>query len=153
MGCLVQDSWPSGSWTVAFSKGISTQPASATASNAGGSSAERVNISPIQIAHLFDKASPKLYEACCKGSHIKEATIHLNRAGGNKMLYGEIVLKQVLVSSVNVSGSQSTDFPTEQVTLSAGSYAWKYNQQDKQRGQSTGTISASWDLTLNKPTA
>lgn len=130
-----------------------TQPASATASNAGGSSAERVNISPIQIAHLFDKASPKLYEACCKGTHIKEATIHLNRAGGNKMLYGEILLKQVLVSSVNVSGSHGSDFPTEQVTLSAGSYVWKYNQQDKQSGQSTGTVSAGWDLTLNKPTA
>jgi len=39
------------------------------------------------------------------------------------------------------------------VTLSAGSYVWKYNQQDKKSGQSTGTISAGWDLTLNKPTA
>jgi len=130
-----------------------SQPASATASNAGGSSAERVNISPIQITHLFDKASPKLYEACCKGTHLKEATIHLNRAGGDKMLYGEIVLKQVLVSSTSVSGSQGSDFPSESVTLSAGSYVWKYNQQDKKSGQSTGTISAGWDLTLNKPTA
>ncbi len=69
------------------------------------------------------------------------------------MLYGEIVLKQVLVSSTSVSGAQGSDFPSENVTLSADSYVWKYNQQDKKSGQSTGTISAGWDLTLNKPTA
>jgi type VI secretion system secreted protein Hcp len=129
------------------------QPASATASNAGGSTAERVNIAPIQFTHLFDKASPKLYEACCKGTHIKDATIHLNRAGGDKMLYGEITLTQVLVSSVGVSGSHGGDFPSESVTLSGASYVWKYNQQDKASGQAAGTISAGWDLALNKPKA
>jgi len=129
------------------------QPASATASTAGGSSAERVNISPITFTHAFDKASPKLYEACCKGTHIKEVTVHLIRAGGNKMLYGEVILKQVLVSAVGTSGAAGSDFPTEVVTLSAGSYVWKYNQQDKATGQSAGSVSAGWDLTANKATA
>ncbi|WP_005032939.1 Hcp family type VI secretion system effector [Holophaga foetida] len=128
-----------------------SQPASASASTAGGSSAERVNISPLNFAHPFDKASPKLYEACCKGTHIKEATLHLNRAGGNKMLYGEITLKDVLVSAVAVAGSG--EFPSEVVTLSAGSYTWKYNQQDKATGQSAGSVSAGWDLKTNKATA
>lgn len=127
------------------------QPASATSSNAGGSSAERVNITPLQFTHLFDKASPKLYEACCKGTHISEVTVHLNRAGGDKMLYGEIILKQVIVSSVSVAGSGDS-FPVESVALSAGSYVWKYNLQDKS-GRSSGTISAGWDLTTNKATA
>ena len=130
-----------------------SQPASATASSAGGSSAERVNISPLVFTHLFDKASPKLYEACCKGTHIKDAVVHLNRAGGDKMLYGEITLTGVLVSGASASGSQGSDFPSETVTLSAGSYVWKYNQQDKTTGKSTGSVSAGWDLTKNKPTA
>jgi type VI secretion system secreted protein Hcp len=130
-----------------------SQPASSTASSAGGASAERVNISPLRFSHLFDKASPKLYEACCKGTHIKDAVIHLNRAGGDKMLYGEITLAQVLVSSVSCGGSQGSDFPIEMVSLSAGSYVWKYNQQDRASGKSTGSVSAGWDLTANKPKA
>ncbi len=129
------------------------QPASATASNAGGATAERVNISPIQFTHLFDKASPKLYEVCCRGTHIRDVTIHLNRAGGNKMLYGEVILKQVIVSSVGISVPHDGDFPSERVTLSAGSYVWKYNQQDRQSGAAAGTVSAGWDLMKNAPTA
>lgn len=37
--------------------------------------------------------------------------------------------------------------------MAAGSHAWKHHQQDKKSAQSAATISADWDLTLNKPTA
>ncbi len=48
-----------------------TQPASATASSVGGASAERVNFGPLIVSKLVDKASAKLFEACCTGKHIK----------------------------------------------------------------------------------
>lgn len=83
------------------------QPASATA----GASAERVNHNTFDIRHLLDKASPKLYEACCTGKHIKEIIIELCRAGGDKMKYLEIKMEQVLVSSINPLGLGNQEIP------------------------------------------
>ena len=129
------------------------QPASATASTAGGATAERVNISPLQFSHLLDKAAPKLYETCCNGTHIREVKLEICRAGGDKMVYFEVTLNQVIVSNCSASSSIGEDFPSQIVTLSAGSYTWKYNQQDKQSGTNMGSVSCGWDLSTNKPKA
>ncbi len=127
------------------------QPASATASNAGGATAERVNHGTFNITHLLDKASPKLYEAVCTGKHIKEITIELCRAGGDKMKYMEIKLEQVLVSRVGYGSAE--DFPTESVDLSYGKIKWTYTQQKRADGAGGGNVSAGWDLTSNKVAA
>jgi len=37
--------------------------------------------SEFQVVKLIDKASPKLYEAACKGTHIPEVTIEMWSAG------------------------------------------------------------------------
>lgn len=129
------------------------QPASATASSAGGATAERVNHSTFNFAHLLDKASPKLYEACCTGKHIKEVTLELCRSGGDKVKYMEIRLEQVLISSVAPSGSSGSDFPSESVRLSYGKIKWTYTQQKRADGAGGGNVSAGWDLTANKVAA
>lgn len=129
------------------------QPASATASSAGGASAERVNHDTFDIRHLLDRASPKLYEACCTGKHIKEITIELCRAGGDKMKYLEIKMEQVLVSSINPSGSVTKKFPTEDVNFSYGKIKWTYTQQRRADGGGGGNIAAGWDLTSNRAVA
>lgn len=126
------------------------QPASATASSAGGATAERVNHSTFDFVHLLDKASPKLYEACCTGKHIKEVTFELCRAGGDKMKYMEIKLEQVLISRVAPHGAQGEDFPKEQVSMSYGKIKWTYTQQKRADGAGGGNVSAGWDLTANK---
>ena len=137
---------------VSFSHSMD-QPASATASSAGGATAERVNHSTFNFTHLLDKASPKLYEACCTGKHIKEVTLELCRSGGDKMKYMEIKLEQVLVSSVAPTGSADTDFPSESVRLSYGKIKWTYTQQKRADGAGGGNVSAGWDLTANKVAA
>ena len=133
-----------------FSHGMD-QPASATASNAGGATAERVNHGVFNVEHLLDKASPKLYEAVCTGKHIKEITIELCRAGGDKLKYMEIKLEQVLVSRVGYGSS--TDFPTESIDFSYGKIKWTYTQQKRADGAGGGNVSAGWDLTSNKVAA
>lgn len=126
------------------------QPASATASSAGGATAERVNHSTFNFSHLLDKASPKLYEACCTGKHIKEITLELCRSGGDKVKYMEVKLEQVLVSSISPSGEAGEGFPSEQVSLSYGKIKWTYTQQKRADGAGGGNVSAGWDLTANK---
>ena len=131
------------------------QPASSTASSVGGATAERVNHGSFIIMHNLDKATPKLLEACCTGKHIKEATIELCRAGGDKLKYMEIKLEQVLISSVMDNGSSTGEsgFPSETVALSYGKIKWTYTQQKREDGSAGGNVSAGWDLTANKTVA
>ena len=131
------------------------QPASSTASSVGGATAERVNHGSFNFTHSFDKATPKLLEACCTGKHIKEVTVEFCRAGGDKVKYMEIKLEQVLVSSVSDTGSSTAEsgFPVEAVSLSYGKIKWTYTQQKREDGSAGGNVSAGWDLTANKTIA
>jgi len=127
------------------------QPASATASSVGGATAERINHKPFVIEHLIDKASPKIYEACCKGTHIKEINFELCRAGGDKVKYFEIKLTQALITKVEPKGTANDEgFPSERVYFTYGKIEWKYVQQKREDGTGGGTIAAGWDLTTNK---
>ena len=137
---------------VSFSHSME-QPASATASNAGGATAERVNHGTFNITHLLDKASPKLYDAVCTGKHIKEVTLELCRAGGDKMKYMEVKLEQVLISRVAPYGAAGDGFPSETLSLSYGKIKWTYTQQKRADGAGGGNVSAGWDLTTNKVAA
>lgn len=128
------------------------QPASATASSAGGATAERVNHSTFDVVHLLDKSSPKLAEACCTGRHLKEVVLELCRAGGDKLTYAVIRLEQVVIARIQSNGStgHSAGFPTETVSFSYGRITWKYVVQRRADGQSGGSVVGGWDLTTNR---
>lgn len=139
-----------------------SQATSATASSAGGASAERVNLSEFQVQKLVDKASPKLFEACCKGQHIKEVVLHVNRAGGDKVRYMEIKLEEVIVSSTDMQGSSasssyerndredSLDLPYDSVKFNYARIKITYTQQKRSDGQGGGNVAGGWDRTRNK---
>jgi len=129
------------------------QPASATASTAGGATAERVNFDTFDITHLLDKASPKIYEACASGKHIKTVTLELCRAGGDKTKYMTITMEQVIVSKVTSNGKAGEEFPSETVSFSYGTIKWTYTQQKRSDGTGGGNVNAGWDLTANKVAA
>ena len=130
------------------------QPASVTASSTGGATAERVNHGTFDILHLVDKSSPKIYDACCTGRHIKEVVLELCRAGGDKVKYMEVKLEQVLVSKVEASGTANDEgFPSEKVSFSYGKIKWVYTQQKRTDGLGGGNVNSGWDLTANKAIA
>lgn len=125
-----------------------SQPASATASSAGGATAERVEFGQFNINKLVDKATPKLFEACCTGKHIKEVIIEVCRAGADKQKFLEIRLEQAIISSYTQNGGG--EFPDEAISLNAGKYKIVYSQQKRNDGIASGNVSAGWDLTQNK---
>lgn len=127
------------------------QQASATASSSGGATAERVNFGDFTIAKLVDKASPKLFEACCTGKHIKEVIIEVCRAGADKQKFLEIRLEQAIISGYSQNGGG--DFPDESISFSAGKYKMVYSQQKRSDGALAGNVSGGWDLTQNKAIA
>jgi type VI secretion system secreted protein Hcp len=136
---------------LSFSHGIS-QPAHATASSAGGGTAERVDHADFEIVKHMDKASPKIYEFCCTGKHIKSVLIEMCRAGGDKVRYMEVKLEEVIVSSVRPGGSSqsASGFPTEAVSFNYGKVKWTYTQQKRADGSGGGNVTGGWDLTANK---
>jgi len=124
------------------------QPASVTQKSAGGRAAEEADHSPFSITKLLDAATPKLYEASCKGTHIPEVTIELWRAGGdNPLKYMEYKLKEVLVSAVIANGNPvgPAQFPTETVQLTYGAIEWTYTKQDE-KGAAKGNVAAKWSV-------
>ncbi len=136
---------------LSFTHGM-TQPTSATASSAGGGTAERTEHQDYSIVKLVDKASPKLYELCSSGKHIAKVNIEMCRAGGDKLKYMEVNLEQVVISAVSPTGnSKGGDaFPTEAVSFNYGKIKWTYTQQKRADGTGGGNVTGGWDLTANK---
>lgn len=130
-----------------FSHGV-TQPYSSTASSSGGAATERANFSTFNISKLVDLASPKLFEACFTGKHLKEVIIEVCRAGGNKEKYLEIKMEKVLIANFSQSGGG--EFPFESVSFGAAKIVMTYIQQKREDGTAGGNVSAGWDMMSNK---
>lgn len=129
------------------------QPVSSVVSSAGGATAGRVDHQDLLIRKLVDKATPKLFEACNTGKHIKEISIEFCRAGGDKQKYLEVKLEQVIISKFNVSLWRSTEFPSEEIKLNYGKITVVYTQQKRADGIASGNVSSGWNLITNKATA
>jgi len=132
---------------LSFHHGVA-QPPSVSQKTAGGRSAEEADHSPVTITKLLDAATPKLYEACCKGTHIPTVSIELWRAGGEKPVkYMEYKLKEVLISGVQENGDPggAHQFPTETVSLTYGSIEWTYTKQNA-KGEAAGNVAAKWSV-------
>jgi type VI secretion system secreted protein Hcp len=131
------------SWAHAIS-----QPKSATASSAGGHTAERCEHADMSFVKHIDLTSPKLWEACSAGHTFDEVTIDFLRADGAKRVkYLEIKLKHVIVSNVTPS-VQGEGVPTEAFSLKYAAIQWNYTAQaiaGGQKGNSTG----AWSLAKN----
>src|SRR6516164_11618632 len=100
-----------------------TQPPSVTQKTAGGRSAEAATFSEFSITKLMDAATPKLFEAACKGTHLKEVDIELLRAGGDSAVKHMVIkLKEVLISGVihDADPKGDSQFPSETINMTYG---------------------------------
>lgn len=135
---------------LSFSWGAS-QAMGGSSSSTSAQSGQRVDISDFSFVHTLDKASPKLFLACCLGEHIADATLELCKAGGDKQKYMSYKMTDVMVSSVRPGGaSQGGDaLPLEEVSVRFGKVQLEYTLIDK-TGKPAGVVPAGWDLSANK---
>ncbi|MCS0589051.1 type VI secretion system tube protein TssD [Massilia norwichensis] len=79
------------------------QPKSATASTAGGHTAERCEHKTIALTKLVDLASPLLMQYCSMGKTIPKAKLEFMRADGDgkPIKYYEVELENVLISNMD----------------------------------------------------
>lgn len=128
-----------------------SQPKSATASSAGGHTAERCVHGDMVFVKDLDITSPKLWEACSAGHTFDEVVIDFMRADGDAPVkYLSIKLKHVLISSVapSVAGE---GIPTETFTLTYAAVQWTYTAQAIAGGQK-GNSAGAWSLAKNNNT-
>lgn len=116
-----------------------------------GLSAGKVSLSSFNIMKKSDDASPKLFEACCGGTHFAKASVVMRKATGTDGGQKEFLrydFDDVMVESVQWSGSSGgDDTPTESVSLAFGKVTVQNWIQDTVKGGLTKGASAIWDVT------
>ncbi len=120
-----------------------------TFSMGSGGGAGKVAMQDIHFVSHVNKASPKLFLACCNGQHIKTATLTLRKAGKDQQEYLKILMSDVLVSSFQSGGSEGSVVPTDQFSLNFAKIEFDYKEQ-KADGSLGGSVKVAWDLKQNK---
>lgn len=126
------------------------QPKSATASTAGGHTAERCEHRTLAFTKLADLASPVLMQHCSMGKTIPKAKLEFMRADGDgkPVKYYEVELENVLIASMDQSIHEGTILH-DAIGLKFSKVKWKYMQQ-KVGGGIGGNTAGGWDLACNK---
>jgi type VI secretion system secreted protein Hcp len=130
---------------LSFSQGIHQPGGSAT-----GPTRRRgdVVLDDVQVVKELDKASPKLAESMCKGKVYPKVEIHVTASYTDKgrQTYYAYELKNVLVTSYNVSGSgQAEEPPTEQFSLNFEEIKVTYTECDA-AGKKKGNVEYTWKV-------
>jgi len=131
-------------------------------STGGARTGGRIRHEPFVFSKVIDKASPKLLEKACDGTHIPKAVFTAHRATGQKQKYLEVVLTDLIVSSwqtksvpASERGVESKDgagvmLQLEEVALNYATIKFTYTLTDHMTGKAAGDVAAGWDLGKNK---
>ena len=119
-----------------------------TGHEGGGSGAGKVAMLDFTFMMNTNKASPKLFQMCALGEHIKQAALTVRKAGKDQQDYYRITFTQVLVSNVFQSldkVDEKTNLPREVVSLNFAKYEVEYFPQ-KADGSLGAATKVKYDL-------
>lgn len=133
---------------LSYSFGVS-QASAGSRSTAGAGTSQRVDFADFTVMKAIDKATNKILDAAARGAHIKTVTLELNRATGDKNKYFEVLLGDVIVSSIKLEGSSGADLPNEMVHFNFGTIKSTYTVLDHATGASKGNVPFGWNLMEN----
>jgi len=107
-------------------------------------------VQDLHFVMRMNKASPKLFLACCNGQHIPKAILTMRKAGKEQQEYCKITMSDLMVSSYQTGGSGKGDIiPLEQISLNCAKIEVEYKEQ-KADGTLGGAVKAGWDIKQNK---
>ena len=110
----------------------------------GGGGAGKASFQDLHVVKRGDKASPKLFEACASGQHIKEVVLTCRRSGKNPLEFLRYKLSNVVVTSYQVGGS-APDAPTDQSSFNFDKIEMEYRAASAQPA-----VRAGWDIAADK---
>lgn len=79
-----------------------------------GGSAGKVALSNLTVSKRADSCSPRLFADVVTGRHIKTITVVQENTRGDDFT---VTLSDAIVSSYQLGGTESTEFPTEQISF------------------------------------
>ena len=115
----------------------------------GGAGIGKAQFQDLHVTKYVDKATPKLLEALATGKHTAKVVLVCRKAGGEQHEYLQWTLSEVLISSLQISGSGSEAIPSESLTMNFSKIEVEYKAQDE-KGNLTGVVKAGWNLAENK---
>jgi len=123
---------------------------SGTSAGGTGGGAGRVSVQDLNFVAHTSKASPILFLSCASGKHISKATLTARKSGGTQVEFLTLTLTDVLISSYQIAGSESSDtVPLDQVSLNFSKVEFKYVPQSASGAPGT-PVTVSWDIRANK---
>ncbi len=131
-------------------------------SQSSGGGAGKVTFNPFTVNRKVDRASPTFMTMCCAGTHFKQVSLLLRRAGAGAtttattMSSGTTFLRfdfaLVLVKTVSWSGSDGDEAMKEELAFEYGAIKFRYLQQNPDGSYATsgtGAPVAMWNRVQN----
>ena len=128
---------------LSFSQGLSV-----AYSPTGGTG--KPSFSELNLLKTTDKATPLLYSYCAQGRHVPQAVLTFRNSGANPFEFYKITLTDVVITSVQTSGSAGGDKPTESISLNFAKIEWRYVPQLADGSAGTPVVT-TWNLATNTP--
>ena len=122
---------------------------SGSISHGGGGGEGKASFNDFNFTHRIDRATPSLLTACATGNHIKEATITVRKAGKGQQEFLIIKMNDIIITSVNPSGSGEGASTAESVALQFAKVALEYKPQ-KADGSLDAGLHFKYDIKANK---
>ena len=122
---------------------------SGTLQSGVGVGAGKANFNDFNFTHHVDKASPVLLKACATGEHIKEATFTVRKAGKGQQEFLIIKMNDVLITSVNPSGSADAVALAESVAMQFAKVHLEYKPRTADGSLDAG-LHFKYDIKGNK---
>jgi type VI secretion system secreted protein Hcp len=115
----------------------------------GGGGAGKVNVQDLSVMKKVDVASTSLMLACASGKHVPKAILTIRKAGDKPLEYLKITMEDLLISSVQSSGSGGGEIPMESLSLNFNKVKMEYTEQDK-TGAAQKPVLFGWDVKANQ---
>ena len=129
---------------LAFSWGVSRAGSSGPGSGGG---AGKAIFEDLLVVARTSKASPKLWQACATGQHLKTAVLTCQKAGQAQIEFLTIKLEDITITSYEIDGSDE-ELPLDQVALGFAKIETEFVSADpKDRPQPP--VKTGWDLKKN----
>lgn len=97
----------------------------------------RVKYGDITLTKSYDKSSPKLVEACAKGTHIPSIVLELTTSEADGSRYMRVELQDVIISSYGIDATG--DRPMESISLNFAKVKTTYIPQNER-----GRLDSGW---------
>ena len=128
---------------VAFSWGVA-RPGSPAPGRGG---AGKAIFEDLLVVARTSKASPKLWQACATGQHLKSAVLVCRKAGKAPVEFLKITLEDVTITSYEIEGSDE-ELPLDQVALGFAKIETEFVSADP-KGKPQPPVKTGWDLKKN----